>query len=309
VINLSFASDNSLYSYSLNNWFLIEKILVGDFEEKLLNENTDFIRLLYIDEGSIELDVFSSDQIAQRLILKKFDFLLIDSANTIINSTVTKNPLIVTTVLIKREIDESFNIPKHIQRNQSLINVLKDKSPFIHIKRNNSFNKILKLLEVEAGSKNRDSENKYMQSLLFSMLLVEISREYSNYNKSYGSIFIKKAIDYIYSNYEEDIKLDDIAENLFISTSYLRKLFKSQYNETFVNFLTNVRLERAKELLTSSSLSMIEITNAIGMNNRENFQRIFTKVIGLTPGNYRKLQTLEHDVSKGTDKKSLTFTK
>ena len=98
---------------------------------------------------------------------------------------------------------------------------------------------------------------------------------------------IKKVCDYINSNLSKDISLEQMAEYANVSSFYLSRLFKEEKGITFINFLTDRRLEKSRELLNDTSLSIKEITAAIGYNDQNYFSRLFKSKYGLSPTEYR----------------------
>lgn len=302
-------SDKSLYSNANNTWYQIEEFRSGSFEEVFESESNS-IRMFYVDIGDINIEFITPEDDVLSFKIKRHDFLIIDYNTKISNFNISKGPTLVTMIKLSKTINEAFNFAKHIAIDPNIAKVLAAKQPVILIKNVLSFNRILKLLENEIKSKPFYNSNEYMQNLLISMIFIEISREFRNPYQSVASIYAKKASDYIHNNFEDDIKLDDIAHNLYIHPSYLRKLFKEQFNDTFIGYLTNVRIERAKELLSNSSLPIVEISESVGIKNREHFQRIFAKIVGVTPGNYRKIETSNNDTyksPKGTHKRSISL--
>lgn len=99
---------------------------------------------------------------------------------------------------------------------------------------------------------------------------------------------IDSAKAYIDSNYNKDISLDDISRTMNLSPYYFSKLFKEETGENFVEFLTRVRIEKAKQLLASPEKSMKEICSEVGYSDPNYFSRIFKKVSGQTPTEYRE---------------------
>lgn len=93
---------------------------------------------------------------------------------------------------------------------------------------------------------------------------------------------------YIDANYNKDISLDDISRQMNLSPYYFSKLFKEETGENFVEFLTRIRIDKAKELLTVVDKSMKEICAEIGYSDPNYFSRIFKKVVGQTPTEYRE---------------------
>ena len=98
---------------------------------------------------------------------------------------------------------------------------------------------------------------------------------------------IKKAIDYIEVNFHKDISLDELANELGISSYYFSKLFKEEKGEGFVEYLTRRRVDEAKALLKSPEHSIKEIGVACGYSDPNYFSRIFKKATGMTPTEYK----------------------
>ena len=99
---------------------------------------------------------------------------------------------------------------------------------------------------------------------------------------------IKKALDYIDSNFHKDISLDELAGELGISSYYFSKLFKEEKGEGFVEYLTGRRVEEAKALLKSPEHSIKEVGVACGYSDPNYFSRIFKKATGMTPTEYKE---------------------
>lgn len=99
---------------------------------------------------------------------------------------------------------------------------------------------------------------------------------------------IERARKFIDSHYNKDISLDDVSREVDISPYYFSKLFKEETGRNFVEYLTEIRMNRAKELLMSSDMSMKEICSEIGYADPNYFSRTFKKNTGLTPTEYKE---------------------
>ncbi|MBS4534550.1 response regulator [Clostridium sp. D2Q-14] len=97
-----------------------------------------------------------------------------------------------------------------------------------------------------------------------------------------------KAIKYIQDNFQNSITLTDVANHVNLSTSYLSKLFKKELQMKFSVFLTNCKMERARELLENTDESILNISIELGYNESNYFSKVFRKKYGETPSNYRK---------------------
>lgn len=105
--------------------------------------------------------------------------------------------------------------------------------------------------------------------------------------ESSGSV-IDKAKHYIDTHYQKDISLDDVSRYVDISPYYFSKLFKEEMGKNFIEYLTGIRMEKAKALLSGTGLSMKEICMEVGYADPNYFSRIFKKNMGVTPTEYKE---------------------
>jgi two-component system response regulator YesN len=99
-----------------------------------------------------------------------------------------------------------------------------------------------------------------------------------------------KAEEYIKENYAEaKLSMEMVCKYLVLSASYFSLIFKSHTGETFVSYLTRIRVEKAKELLKCTDLKTYEIADRIGYVDPHYFNLIFKKATGITPTVYRKM--------------------
>lgn len=95
--------------------------------------------------------------------------------------------------------------------------------------------------------------------------------------------------DYIDRNYAEKITLDHLAEQFFINKFYLTRIFKEQFGISVTSYMLQVRITHAKQLLRFTHMSISEIALECGMNDANYFSRMFRKIEGTSPGDFRKL--------------------
>ncbi len=99
---------------------------------------------------------------------------------------------------------------------------------------------------------------------------------------------ILKAVNYIKENYRNEIALEDISREVNISPHYFSKLFKEQVGENFIDYITSLRIQKAKELLVENRLSIKEICFDTGYADPNYFSRLFKRVVGVTPTEYKE---------------------
>ncbi|MBM7586309.1 two-component system response regulator YesN [Bacillus pakistanensis] len=107
----------------------------------------------------------------------------------------------------------------------------------------------------------------------------------AKYQKEKNSM--QKIEEYLQQNYQQDINLKEIADRFYLSREYISRKFKQDFNETITDYLTKIRLEKAKELLENPYLKIYEIAYSVGYQNEKYFSKVFKKLIGLTPNEYR----------------------
>lgn len=99
---------------------------------------------------------------------------------------------------------------------------------------------------------------------------------------------IAKALDFIYLNYNKNISLQTISDHVHLSKNYFVNLFKREMGETFVEHLTKFRIEKAKQMLKDNNLRNCEIANLVGFKDERYFYKVFKKMTGVTPTQYKK---------------------
>ncbi|MEH7223665.1 AraC family transcriptional regulator [Bacillus sp. JJ1566] len=98
----------------------------------------------------------------------------------------------------------------------------------------------------------------------------------------------EKAEHFIRMNFSEDISIEEISRKLHVHPSHLMRAFKKEKGLTISQFRNLIRLKEAKDLLTNSNLSLIEITFLVGFNNQQYFSRVFKEEEGVTPKEYKQ---------------------
>ncbi|RAU98153.1 hypothetical protein DQG13_17855 [Paenibacillus sp. YN15] len=121
---------------------------------------------------------------------------------------------------------------------------------------------------------------------VLSAYMEQIRTKRSNREKS---DLILRVLDYIQANYSRaDLSLNLLAEEFGVSVSHLSKVFKEQAESNFIDYLMELRLTKAKQLLEETDGKVRDIAEAVGYSNVNSFVRIFKKLTALTPSEYRE---------------------
>jgi AraC-like DNA-binding protein len=122
---------------------------------------------------------------------------------------------------------------------------------------------------------------------LFSTIIVKIEKFFSVSSNIKKDKYRLKIENYIHDNYNDsNISLNSIADYLGINPSYFSKLFKKEFNQNFINYLSYYRIEKAKQLLDNTQMSVKEVGFKVGFSTIQSFIRTFKKLEGTTPGKF-----------------------
>jgi two-component system response regulator YesN len=122
----------------------------------------------------------------------------------------------------------------------------------------------------------------------FRLFLRMVIENYEHMNEEKGDTLLNKARRIMLDNLSNsEFNIDDVASQLYISSSYLRQIFKKQSSESFVEYLTHIRMEKALELLQNSNLKIQDVAEQAGFSNQRYFAVCFKKYYGKTPTEYR----------------------
>ena len=107
-----------------------------------------------------------------------------------------------------------------------------------------------------------------------------------NWRKSH---IVSKALDYIEQQYKNpNLSLYEASEMIGMSHPYLSRMFKEEMGKTFVDYVADLRINKAKELLSNPDVKVYEVAGAVGYTEYASFARLFKRVAGYSPSDYRK---------------------
>jgi AraC-like DNA-binding protein len=115
------------------------------------------------------------------------------------------------------------------------------------------------------------------------LLKAELSIKYTIKNST-----VFQAIGFIHQHYAEDITVDFVASSLNISNSYLSQLFKKELSISIIKYIITYRIQKAKELFSSSDELVSSVANKVGFFEVKHFSKTFKKVTGVSPMQYKK---------------------
>ncbi|MEH7549337.1 AraC family transcriptional regulator [Neobacillus vireti] len=245
------------------------------------------VEIMYVIEGHCCVETEG-----ESLFIKKGDFIIIDAEVPHRLLVENGSPCRMLNIEFRFQERKGFfpSIKDFAEEDQAFAHLLKMNTPYILLKDPNEVYFVLKNLVLEMDE--RGKENLLMVHLLLSQLLIRIGRlaveAKANEPQQQSNIYIKKVIAYLHENYDCEIQMKDIAADVNLHQGYLHRIFKNHTGLTVMEYLTSVRMEKAKMLLAQTEIPLIEISDYIGINSRQYFSSLFKKYTLQTPVEYRK---------------------
>lgn len=149
-----------------------------------------------------------------------------------------------------------------------------------------------KFKEIIGKVKNKIGEkkiyNEFKNSIRGYKNIDVLNLEYYLKSDKKKSQYTESVINYVKDNYSKKISIDDIAEKLAVSSSYLSRNLKEQTNQTFHDFLNRYRVQKSIELLMSGEYRVYEISSMVGFTDYKHYSTVFKKYIKASPLEFAK---------------------
>jgi two-component system response regulator YesN len=114
-------------------------------------------------------------------------------------------------------------------------------------------------------------------------------------DKASESNNLDKILEYIELHYTEPLRLSEIANHFHFNASYLSSYFSTHHKEGFSEYLNRVRIKKSMELLENSTVSISNISGMVGYSEHSYYCKVFKRITGMSPGNYRKELQVRHE--------------
>ena len=240
-------------------------------------------RKFYIGNNSVIFynDLSSFFRVDDYSALEKYQRLLLEAIKTGNESIVSKRI---------QDISEYINSLENINMNyiKALLRYYKPYKQYKAFNSQASNDKKVESINV-VSLHNMINETKSLSELngLLMDVSMSIASKINSYNTKSIKLVLRNAIDFIHENYNKQITLNDVAEHVYVSTSYLSRMFKKELGKNFVDYLNGLRIEKAKELLMDPRYKTYEVAEIVGIPDAHYFSRLFKKYEGLSPTEYR----------------------
>lgn len=140
------------------------------------------------------------------------------------------------------------------------------------------------------NSRMNYEERSVVTDFILAQLYAQLSKEIRHYSgtlKEDASGVEKDILDYINLHYDEDLNLEHMAKKYHVSSRYIRKFFEKNVGMNCMQYITLLRIGKAKGMLGSTERNITEIAMEVGFHSSQYFSRVFRNYVGMTAGEYR----------------------
>ncbi|HEY5585294.1 MAG TPA: AraC family transcriptional regulator [Ruminiclostridium sp.] len=290
-----------MYTNSIYN----QKLLTEDYQPEIKayyfrnwnNYSMDFhthdrVEIMYIINGACE--IYLKDYESGKINFKKGDFILINAGvlhKLIVNEDSNCMMMNVEFVFITKA---NFlpSLREFASNVKALGNLFASQEPFFILKDYEDVYQLLKSLVIELNSSSTE-QSISVQLLMYEILIKTANAALISKNESAANNYINKTKRYINLHYDMKLTVKDVSTYSNINEDYLNRIFKKNTGMSVIEYLTSVRVEKAKMLLKNTNIPIIDISDIVGISSRQYFNQVFKKVTGISPRKYRKSFEIE----------------
>lgn len=249
----------------------------------------DSTEIMYMISGVCRIDVKVGDT-EKRVTLKKGEFMVLDADvphRLIVEQAVSCRMLNVEFGFMETE-GRTLSLRQIAGEEQEVSFLLNRPFPYLVLVDQEEVYPVLRSLVLELDQ--RGTEGRMMTHMLFIQLLVCIARLYDERERSevqQSEFYIKRSVDFLHQNYDRNIQVKDVAAEVNLHPGYLHRVFRRGTGRTITEYLTMIRMEKAKMLLEQTDIPIHEISDYVGVGSRQYFHMLFKKYTETTPVEYR----------------------
>lgn len=249
----------------------------------------DSTEIMYMISGVCRIDVKVGDT-EKSLTLKKGEFMVLDANvlhRLIVEQAVSCRMLNVEFGFMETE-GRTLSLRQIAGEEQEVSFLLNRPFPYLVLVDQEEVYPVLRSLVLELDQ--RGTEGRMMTHMLFIQLLVCIARLYDERERSevqQSEFYIKRSVDFLHQNYDRNIQVKDVAAEVNLHPGYLHRVFRRGTGRTITEYLTMIRMEKAKMLLEQTDIPIHEISDYVGVGSRQYFHMLFKKYMETTPVEYR----------------------
>lgn len=255
----------------------------------------DFLELAYVLEGTaihyvngISCQITKGDYIIiDYNVMHKYEKTSDNSSFKIMNCIFSPR-IIDETLKNCRQFSEVIN---HYLINFNIQNLKTKPTQFIYHDSDGEILSLLTRMHAEYNTKKMGYQE-ILRSRLIELLICTMRKIQLPDSESIDNSMVQHVIRYIQKHYPEKLSLNEITSKYNFSLSQKGYIFKKETGMNFQDYVQNIRINESCRLLINTNLTITEVSSAVGYSDVKFFNELFKRYLGITPGQYRKMQKL-----------------
>ena len=251
----------------------------------------DEMEVMYAVHGACRVDVKTKEGDESVHLLKQGEYIFLDGGVVHRLAVERGTPCRVLNLEMGRIKDKGvFNLECFEKSSEALKRFMGNGDPVLQINdQGGNFHALIVALQRQLESEADQKEGQIEADLLLAQLFIEMARQGQAVSASEGRCrYVRHAMAYLKTHFEQEIRVEDVAEAVGVSTAHLQRMFKEETGGSIWDKLIEMRIEKAKLLLEISNLPVIDVAVSVGFQNRQHFSHTFNQHVGCPPGTYRK---------------------
>lgn len=272
VINFTKFNSGDITQLHTHDYIELGYVINGSLKQKILGKNIKFQQgeLVLLDKNCIHQDYLISEDAS---------IIFIGMSNKIFDEAIV----------------EKLGEEKVINFLRKSLLKQKNTKQYLHFKPKDINNKKIErcLISLIQELQCNDESSRYITKGLVIRILHLLSTEYTfslslEQKKTMNSFVVDEIKEYIECNYAQ-IKIKDLVDKFHFNEDYFNRVLKEKEGVTYSEYVQNVRLKEAVKLLSNTDISIQEISQLVGYNNKGYFYKLFSAKYGVTPAMYKKI--------------------
>lgn len=241
---------------------------------------------MYAAEGSCDVLVAEQSGDYKKISLKEGEYIFLDGGIPHGLFVERESPCRVLNLEIALVPTESGLSLKLLSASDAFERLLKKREPyFTGADLTGSLYQMIVSLQKSLYGKADNLECEFQTGLF----LLELANQYSRRKVPAGElVYVKRALVFLQESFDREIAVADVARAAGTSKAHLQRLFKTETGRSIVDHILTLRIDKAKYLLETSTLPIIDVAIEVGFNSRQHFSQTFSRIVGCPPAVYRK---------------------
>jgi AraC-like DNA-binding protein len=244
------------------------------------------LEIMYAAEGGCSVFVAESPEGCREVMLREGEYIFLDSLVPHRLAVKRESPCRVLNLEIALAPDEGGLSLEMLRASASFEKLLRSRaSYFTGVDLQGSLHQMIVSLQKLLYGSADELECRFQTGLF----LLELANQYARRKKTAGElVYVKQALAFLQENFDHEIAVADVAAAAGTSKAHLQRLFKAETGCSIVDYILTLRINKAKYLLETSTLPVVDVAIGVGFNSRQHFSQTFNRLVGCSPALYRK---------------------